>query len=427
MGELRDFVEALRHWMGSAPCLELVDSKRELGWRQPANLDWSSQFPEDPDAIRRLFFRSPQGALRLLEGASRAAREVAAELCETHAVLARDPEPSVREAVAWYTKEAALLADLSEDANPLVRRHVAANRATPAEVIERLAEDVDSTVRTWVAGRSKLAPEVLITLLCDPSEEVRKRVVRKSKLPMMVVRAAHARGSLEATLALARGGATAEELLTLAKHEELAVRRAVAGREKLPEAVVAILSADEEDSIGHLLLDGGYLGLEAIRARAESGLAYAARHLLEVETLDAEALTALASTFQGRPEADSVLSRIADQPACPEALLEQLVDHSKDLRLRLARRPDLPEAMQLRLAQDADGNVRSCLARNPHGAQAIFEVLAADPYPAVRSGLATNGSVPETIRATLQNDPDERVQRALKRHALRESKPSHED
>jgi hypothetical protein len=70
-------------------------------------------------------------------------------------ILARDPDPRVRFAVAMKRKcDAGILERLARDEDETVRVRVARNQKTPAHILERLRNDTSRLVAEALASRS---------------------------------------------------------------------------------------------------------------------------------------------------------------------------------------------------------------------------------------------------------------------------------
>ncbi|HWU47923.1 MAG TPA: hypothetical protein VN133_14295 [Humibacter sp.] len=98
-------------------------------------------------------------------------------------LLAADPDPKIREAVASsYNTPVDLFERLSADPDDGVRACVARNEATPCDVLRALAGDRSEMVRGWVAVNYFVPEDAMRRLADDPSETVRSLVRWKSSL-----------------------------------------------------------------------------------------------------------------------------------------------------------------------------------------------------------------------------------------------------
>lgn len=98
-------------------------------------------------------------------------------------LLAADPNPKIREAVAssYHTPED-LFAALAKDPDEGVRGCVAKNEATPCDILRMLADDRSETVRGWVAVNYFVPDDVMQKLAGDRSRTVRSLVAWKTSL-----------------------------------------------------------------------------------------------------------------------------------------------------------------------------------------------------------------------------------------------------
>lgn len=98
-------------------------------------------------------------------------------------LLASDPNPKIREAVASsYNTPLDLFETLAKDPDEGVRGCVAKNEATPCDILRSLAGDRSETVRGWVAVNYYVPADVMKTLATDRSRTVRSLVKWKAQL-----------------------------------------------------------------------------------------------------------------------------------------------------------------------------------------------------------------------------------------------------
>ncbi|SEH89415.1 MULTISPECIES: hypothetical protein [unclassified Leifsonia] len=98
-------------------------------------------------------------------------------------LLAADPNPKIREAVASsYHTPADVIAALAKDPDDGVRGCVAKNEATPCDLLRELADDRSETVRGWVAVNYFVPADVMEKLASDRSRTVRSLVKWKASL-----------------------------------------------------------------------------------------------------------------------------------------------------------------------------------------------------------------------------------------------------
>ena len=98
-------------------------------------------------------------------------------------LLARDPNPKIRESVAsgYHTPEDVLVA-LSADPDEGVRACVARNESAPCSVLRSLASDSSEKVRGFLALNFFVPADAMQSLAVDPSTTVRGLVQWKAQL-----------------------------------------------------------------------------------------------------------------------------------------------------------------------------------------------------------------------------------------------------
>ncbi|MDR6970932.1 hypothetical protein [Leifsonia shinshuensis] len=134
---------------------------------------------------QRQAMRSQRPAMLTAEEA--AALHPAPEMTESKLrrlrLLAADPNPKIREAVAssYHTPEDLFLR-LARDPDEGVRGCVAKNEATPCDILRMLADDRSETVRGWVAVNYFVPADVMEKLANDRSRTVRGLVKWKASL-----------------------------------------------------------------------------------------------------------------------------------------------------------------------------------------------------------------------------------------------------
>lgn len=118
------------------------------------------------------------------------------------AILAQDPDPSVRRVVAHNPNTpGGTLTLLANDGDEEVRREVATNPQspiealsavarrpdTPAEILARLAKDKSEIIRQVVACNCTTPPDALASLAADPGEAVRREVAKNPSSPSKIL------------------------------------------------------------------------------------------------------------------------------------------------------------------------------------------------------------------------------------------------
>lgn len=100
----------------------------------------------------------------------------------------------------------------------------------------------------------------------------------------------------------------------------------------------------------------------------------------------------------------------------PDTVEEILASGNHWLLHSLALNHQLPNAVRMRLAADADPDIRAALVIGAHDApRELYEQLLDDPDPQVRGYLAERDDVPADLLARLAGDPDPKVRATLAR------------
>src|SRR4051794_33171980 len=105
------------------------------------------------------------------------APEVTATKIARLRLLARDPNPKIRESVASsYHAPEDVMVGLAADPDVGVRGCVAKNESTPCDVLRSMADDPSEVVRGWLAVNFYVPADVMERLAGDPSDTVRSLV-----------------------------------------------------------------------------------------------------------------------------------------------------------------------------------------------------------------------------------------------------------
>lgn len=259
----------------------------------------------------------------------RSPMRVALRLVARGGLTLKDPLLGVRQAPALLRLAIAadpgslgiILAGLSEDACPTVRRAIAINRSTPRQNFSALSIDKCVDVRRDVAGHWLAPPDVLARLAKDPDRDVRRNTAGNPNTPP-------------------------DTLAELAKDRDTGVRRQVAGNRSTPEwALYAMASCDPDYDVCVILATNP-----------------SARH---------EILTALrARGREPRVRPGEGLS------TPPEVLAALAVNPHRVIRASAARNPSTPPAVLARLAYGPDKVVRRLVMQNPSTPPGVRAMLA---------------------------------------------------
>ncbi|SMB84494.1 hypothetical protein [Deinococcus hopiensis] len=178
--------------------------------------------------------------------------------------------------------------------------------------------------------------------------------------------------------------ANAEELTTLAHHEDFLIRAAVARHPNTPVTVLGALAADHPEEVLH----NPALPL-VLLARSPDVARWPAPALLALIACPGapDALLVLAARH---PDPD-VQGALACRNGLPwEALGTLARSDNWDVRARIARQPALPLPLIAQFARDADYGVRRAVAARPELPGAVRSTLTHDPHPLVRAAARSS-------------------------------------
>ncbi|TWP47847.1 hypothetical protein FKR81_31410 [Lentzea tibetensis] len=309
-------------------------------------------------------------------------------------LLAQDPEPHVREMLAWgqhtepvqrllladpeaRVRQAALMltpppADLMEAllADQETRPH-AARWATSAE---ELVEDEDAEVRKAVAGNPDLPLPLLEKLAEDEVESVRREIMLHPALPdevrARVVASVrpnwydNARWLYEATL---------EERLKHVDSDFVFFRRAIACSSDLPQDVIDRLAADEDFGVRLLLAQNNDTVPGAVVAALIPEVGRTKWELAKHPALTAEQLEAFAASE------DPVLRAVAalSPNLAPATAVRLTANEDRQTRLAAAANPALPADHVIALLEAEEYGLVTAAASNPGIREKTAEELVA--------------------------------------------------
>ncbi|MFB6818314.1 hypothetical protein ACFCV8_27600 [Streptomyces sp. NPDC056347] len=261
-------------------------------------------------------------------------------------------------------------------------------RLTAADVDPSVRPDAALALLDQGAGR----PEWARLLAVDPVRERREKLAACPGLPSDVVDTLAADPDVRVVAELALW-TTPDVAARLAAHPHAEVRRAVAGNEAAPPAVLAALVTGE--------------GLPAARRclicdHEETPFV----HEPQYPRLDCELPPGASCDGSHESAVHDVREAALRNPATPVEAVVGFVDHpSMLLRRALAARQDLPRQACARLALDPAPGVRADLADNPATGEALIRALAGDRDPEVRRRLAHHLRVPLDVLTHLARSP----------------------
>ncbi|MGW0883081.1 hypothetical protein [Streptomyces sp. NPDC002671] len=250
-------------------------------------------------------------------------------------------------------------------------------RLTAADIDPSVWPDAALALLDQGVGR----PEWARLLVADPVRERREKLAACPSLPSDVVDTLAADADVHVVAELA-SWTTPDVAARLAGHPHAEVRRAVAGNEATPPAVLAALVTGE--------------GLPPARRclvcdREETPFV----HDRQCPRLDCDLPPGACCDGSHESTVQDMRRAALRNPATPIEAVVGFADHpSMLLRWALAARQDLPAQACARLASDPTPGVCADLAENPAIDDALIRALAGDRDPDVRRSLAHHPRVP---------------------------------
>ncbi|MFI1439262.1 hypothetical protein [Streptomyces fructofermentans] len=241
----------------------------------------------------------------------------------------------------------------------LLRERLATRSDLPPEVYRRLAVDSTPRLRAELAGNPAVGEDLMRELASDEHPDVRRALVRNPRIPLdLLTRSAAFRG----TDPLPRiESASLEEIETLARSADPAVRMLAARRRHLPDGIRDALAADPDAKVASSVAAHPGLSQAQLREMVRRwGVQVIARIAVNPDA-SSELLEELA---RHEPPALRALREIARHPRAPaSALLACMADTRA--RRTAAGRPSLPPAVVAELLDDTDWQVVTAAAANP--------------------------------------------------------------
>lgn len=345
--------------------------------------EWARLFAQDPDADRRAKLAACPG--------------LPADVRET---LAADPDVQVvAEFASWTTAD--LAARLARHPHAEVRRAVAANEATPPQVLAML-----------VTGEG--LPPAERCLVCDGEETPSTHDPYCSRLDCDLRLGASCVGSHESTLhelaeqALRNPATPVEALLGFADHPSALLRCHLAARPDLPPESAAWLAGDPVPGVRAELAQNPAIDDALIRVLAADQGHDVQRRLAHNPHVPLDVLSDLAAATKIGP---ALLPRIA--AASPSEIEDLSRSSNPVMRMLLAERCDLPDATRNVLADDPDAKVVKSIARHPGLSETQLRSMVERHGARVVAKVAANPETPSALLEDLiKNVPP--VQKALR-------------
>ncbi|WP_327166260.1 hypothetical protein [Streptomyces zaomyceticus] len=349
---------------------------------------WARLLAQDPDAGRRAKLAACPG--------------LPADVRET---LAADPDVQVVVELALWTT-ADLAARLARHPHAEVRRAVAANEATPPQVLAML-----------ITGEG--LPPAERCLVCDGEETPYTHDPHCPRLDCDLRSGASCTGSHESTLhelaeqALWNPATPVGALLGFTDHPSSLLRCRLAARPDLPPESAARLTGDPIPGVRADLAENPTIDDALIRVLAADRGHDVQRRLAHNPHVPLDVLSDLAAATKIGP---SLLPRIAT--ASPSEIEDLSRSSNPVMRMLLAERRDLPAETRNMLAYDPDAKVVKSIARHPGLSETQLRSMVERHGARVVAKVAANPETPPALLEDLTRHipPVQKALREIARH-----------
>ncbi|EFL29352.1 leucine rich repeat variant (3 repeats) [Streptomyces himastatinicus ATCC 53653] len=352
------------------------------------DLEWALLFASDPDGGRRERLAACAG--------------LPPEVVER---LAADSDVRVvAELASWTTPDMA--GRLARHPHAEVRRMVAANEATPPEVLAML-----------ITGEG--VPPAQRCLVCDVEETPFVHDPQCPRLDCELRSGASCAGSHESTvaeiteLALRNPSTPVQAVVPFADHPSALLRWTLAARPDLPPEVWGRLARDPIPGVRADLAGNPAIDETLIRALATDPDHDVRRTLAHHPRVPLDVLSCLAGTVKVGP---TLLPRIA--AASPSEVEELARSSNSAVRMLLAERRDLSAEIRDALAADADAKVVKSIAPHPGLSETQLRTMVEGHGSHVVAKVAANPDAPSALLEDLTRHvpPVRKVFREVARH-----------
>jgi hypothetical protein len=271
-----------------------------------------------------------------------------------------------------------VLVGFADHPSMLLRCGLAARRDLPPQTALRLARDPVPAVRADLAENPAIDDAVIRALAADLGHTVRRSLARNPHVPLDVLSQLAASTRTGAGPLPRIASASPAEIEELSRSSNPAVRMLLAERRDLPAAIRDALADDPDAKVAKSIARHPGLSEVQLRSMVE-------RHGVRVVAKVAanpECPPALLEDLAHRlPPAHKALREIARHPAATApALLPCLAD--RQTRWIAAGHPALPPSMIVRLLTDGDWRVAEAAAANPSLPPAVMAEWIPEPPPA---------------------------------------------
>lgn len=260
-----------------------------------------------------------------------------------------------------------------------IRRLVAMNKSTPADLLAELAKDNDERVIVNVADNPNTPPETLAGLAKSNDRDVLMRVAHNPSSPAEVLAMLGSNDSdAIRTLAAANPNTPVDTLITLLEDKNYYVRLQAAKNPSLPKDAI-----QDKVLMKKALADNPNTPPETLIKLAKDHDFGVLLYVSQNRNTPAEALRILAMRMDTIP---SLKSHIANNLNTPVDIL-------------------------IKLAEDSDDMVRQVVALQRKTPARILAKLARDSYKGVRKSVVINESTPIEVLEELCQDEDDEISR----------------
>jgi 3-methyladenine DNA glycosylase AlkC len=298
--------------------------------------------------------------------------------------LSKETEWSKRSVLADGQDDTKILETLARDPEGSVRRAVAENPITPLLSLEALAKDPEDSVRQAVAGNPSASARVLNVVAMHSDWGFRCHLVEGP-------------------------GTRAEVLKALAKDSEKLVRRRVAENPSVPAKVFEALAKDSEELVRVAVAKNPSTPVKVLEALAQDSEGWVRVAVANNPSTPVKVLEGLAQDSEG-----SVRRAVAENPSTPMLILEALALDSHELvRSAVASNSGTPALVLEALANDPHEFVRQSVGRNLKSPQSLLQALAKDTCESVRLQVAWNSNILTPVLEQLSKDSSSKVRLAV--------------
>ncbi|MFJ4373331.1 AAA family ATPase [Pseudomonas japonica] len=306
--------------------------------------------------------------------------------------------------LAVMSDHEALHRRLLGDADQAVRSHLASNDKLNGEIQQLLGKDPLVAVRCDLARNDNLHAETQALLARDESFEVREVLARLAQLGEAVQLTLSQDEDVDVRLELAertRDALLPESVQLVLVKDCLEVRQALAGNENLGAAAQLLLAQDHRVEVRQTLARHPALASATLQCLLKDVEA------VQVELADnthlGSALVQMGLSHSESPEVRKALA--GNRQLNVEVQTRLLADTSEAVRKALAGNPGISLETSEALMHDSNDDVREYLVSWPQKpAPSVQAHLANDASASIRKYLARREELSETVQQRLAND-----------------------